>query len=514
MFSIMQKLNAYKTDYIQLIIVIVGALVAAQVQYIQHGWINSDSILYLEAAKLFSLGHWESGFKIFPWPFYSLWIAATHKLTSLGVHHAAQLLNVFFFAVATYAFTAIIRLCGGKQIELVAGGLIFLSSQYMVGDVLEMLMRDEGFWAFFLTSLIFLIRYHQRHQLRDALLWQIFIIFAVLFRIEAITYLLLLPLALLSSSSRLSINIKTIVKTYSIHVLLAIAIILLAVAIPEFSIAMLGRLNEVFTLDVVNQFIAKFKDKSDVMSHLVLGNYLEEFAVPGLMLTFLYVIVLKAISTTGVVTFLLGMFSIKNHHTLVDKKSYQILIATMLIALLNMAFIITKVFVLSGRYVVALSLIMMVLASFYFAQLLKEAKNENNKIKHWFIAILLIIMVLGFVKNLIPKRDGYNYQQDAIKWLNKHNVSNLPVFYDDPRMRYYADYSFNGRWTDNWKYLNDAINNNSIQQYPFVVINHEADQPKTDVEALTLLPNYREIYRTGNIKNNKSVAIYKKIDTK
>jgi hypothetical protein len=169
---------------------------------------------------------------------------------------------------------------------------------------------------------------------------------------------------------------------------------------------------------------------------------------------------------------------------------------------------------LSGRYVVALSLIMMVLASFYFAQLLKEAKNENNKIKHWFIAILLIIMVLGFVKNLIPKRDGYNYQQDAIKWLNKHNVSNLPVFYDDPRMRYYADYSFNGRWTDNWKYLNDAINNNSIQQYPFVVINHEADQPKTDVEALTLLPNYREIYRTGNIKNNKSVAIYKKIDTK
>lgn len=509
----MQKLNAYKTDHIQLIIVVVSALVAARVQYIQHGWINSDSILYLEAAKLFSLGHWESGFKIFPWPFYSLWIAATHKLTNLGVHHAAQLLNVFFFAVATYAFTAIIRLCGGKQIELIAGGLIFLSSQYIVGDVLEMLMRDEGFWAFFLASLTFLIRYHQRHQLRDAMLWQIFIMFAVLFRIEAIMYLLLLPLALLSSSSSLNINIKTIVKTYSIHALLAIATILAAVAIPKFSIAMLGRLNEVFTPEVVNLFVAKFKDKSDVMSHLVLGNYLEEFAIPGLMLTFLYVIAVKAISTTGVITFVLGVLGIKHHRPLIENKSYRILVAAMFVALLNMALIITKVFVLSGRYVVALSLVLMVLASFYFAQLLKETKRDNNKIKHWFIVILFIIMLFGLVKNLTPKQDGYNYQQDAVTWLNKHNVTNLPVFYDDPRMRYYADYSFNGRWIDNWKYLNDAINDNSIQQFTFVVVNHEADKPRTEVEVISLLPNYREIYRTGNIKNNKSVAIYKKIDT-
>lgn len=511
MISFLQKLSAYKTSQIQLVILVISILVATQVQYIQHGWINPDSVLYLEAAKLFALGEWKTGFEIFPWPFYSLLIAATHQLSSLSIHHAAQLLNVVFFAIATYAFTNIILLCGGKQQQLVAGGLIFLSAQYVIGGVLEMLMRDEGFWAFFLTSLVFFIRYHQWHHLRDALLWQIAIIFAVLFRIEAILYLILLPLVLLFNTERNFVrNLKLTITAYSLQILLALAVVSTLLINQDFSTAMLGRLNEVFTPEIINLFIKKIVAKSQVMSQGVLGKYLEEYAIPGLLITFIYVIIAKTIYATGWLTFGLGIMGIKYHSLLMEKKSSQVIIATMFIALLNMALIITKAFVLSGRYVLAMSFMLMLFASFYFAQLLAKTATTSDKKSRWIVSFLVVVMALGFIKNLLPKQEGYNYQQDAIAWLNKHNVSNSSVFYDDPRMRYYADYSYNGRWIDNWKHLKDAINDNSIQQFSFVVINHEANKLNTEVELLSLLPNYREIYRTGNNKNNKYVAIYKK----
>lgn len=514
MFSFLQKLSAYKTNRIQLVIVIVSVLVASQVQYIQHGWINPDSVLYLEAAKLFAVGQWKSGFEIFPWPFYSLWIAATHKLTNLSIHHTAQLLNVFFFAIATYAFTSIIQLCGGKQKELIAGGLIFLSAQYMIGGVLEMLMRDEGFWAFFLSSLVFFIRFHQHHQLKDALLWQVAIIFAMLFRIEAILYLVLLPLVLLlNTHHNLISNIKLAIKAYSIQISLALIAITALLIHPELSFAMFGRLNEIFTTDLLNEFTEKIIKKSQLMSTLVLGEYLEEFAVPGLILTFLYVIVVKTINATGIVTLGLGILGVKHYRTLVNQKGYQILMVTMLIALLNMAIIITKVFVLSGRYVLAISFIIMVLASFYFAKLLQESENSTSKQSRWLVSILLIVMALGFIKNLIPKQDGYNYMQDAVVWLESNNPANPDhVFFNETRLRHYANAPFAGTWSNNLTKFSNAITDGSINHYQFLMIATTKRELVTITELNKAIPNYKEIKRFHDTKSKKFVIIYKRLE--
>ena len=197
MQKILQKLAALSCQKLHWWVVAISILIAAQVQYIQNGWINPDSVLYLESAKAFSNGNWKAGFDIFEWPLYSLCITLINKITLLGVHVSAQILNVIFFAIATYSFIKIITLAGGKQRQIIAGALIWLSAQYMIGGVLEMLMRDEGFWAFYLLGLVFFIRFYQKQQIKNALLWQVCIIVATLFRIEAILYLLFLPFILL-----------------------------------------------------------------------------------------------------------------------------------------------------------------------------------------------------------------------------------------------------------------------------------------------------------------------------
>jgi hypothetical protein len=158
---------------------------------------------------------------------------------------------------------------------------------------------------------------------------------------------------------------------------LAVIIILVFTFNDQLSTKLLGRLNEVFTTNLWQQFTQHLNEKSSIMAKQVLGEYLNEFAVPSLLITFLYVIFARIISSTGFIVVGLSAFAIKNHKRLFDPQAFQVLSATALIALINMALIVTKVFVLSGRYVLAISFILMIFAAFYFAELLFN--NHQNK---------------------------------------------------------------------------------------------------------------------------------------
>lgn len=508
MHKILQKLEALSCRKLHWIAVGLSILIAAQVQYIQHGWINPDSVLYLEAAKLFTQGAWKAGFAVFPWPFYSLCIASISKISALNVHLSAQILNVLFFSIATYSFIQIIQLAGGKQRQMIAGMLIWLSAQYMIGGVLEMLMRDEGFWAFYLSSLVFFIRYYQQHQFKDALLWQICIIFATLFRIEAILFLMFLPLILLwQANTSPKLKWQRLLQTNAINISLALFVVIIFSLNDHTSSQLLGRLNEIFTSNLWQQFSKNLTDKSAIMSSQVLGEYLNEFATTGLLLTFFYVMCVKMLGATGLINVGLSAMAIKHRKSLIDNQAFQVLRVAAFIAVLNMALIITKVFVLSSRYVLALSFILMVLASFYFAELLY--KNHENKKNKWLTLALILFMLGGAIKNTLPKKAGYNYQQQAVSWVEKYNQDNLPIFYDDCRMRFFAKQPFTGTWGDNWQVFLALAKSEKLEDYQLIALSSNVKTIKTHV-AKEYLKNYHEIKRFYDARKRKFIIIYEK----
>lgn len=509
MFNLLHKLEKKSVSQLQSWIVFIAILIAAQVQYIQHGWINPDSVLYLEAAKFFSHGEWQAGFEVFPWPFYALCIALVNTITQLGVHVSAQILNVLFFAIATYSYIQIIQLAGGKQKQIIAGALIWLSAQYMIGGVLEMLMRDEGFWAFFLLSIVFFIRFYQTHQLKHALLWQVCIIVATLFRIEAILYLIFLPLILLFQAG-LSVKQKWnhLLMANAINIVLALMIVAVFTFNDNLSTKLLGRLNEVFTTNLWQQFTQHLTKKSSIMASQVLGEYLEEFAVQGLLMTFIYVIVVKSISATGVMNIIFSTLAIKQNKQLIQPAAFNVLRATAIIALLNMALIITKVFVLSGRYVLALSFILMIFAAFYFAKLLFS--NTQNKKHKWLAFALVVFMLGGAIKNLLPKQQGYNYLQDAVALVNKYNTKKSTVFYDDGRMRFYAGQTTPRNQIKHEVRFESLLQSNSWMKYEFIVLSHTKKNPEYILHAKKSLADYDEINRIFDAKKRKFIVIYKR----
>lgn len=508
MHKILQKLEVISHHKLHWLTVGLSALIAAQVQYIQHGWINPDSVLYLEAAKLFTQGAWQAGFDVFPWPFYALCIALVSKISMFNVHLSAQVLNVIFFSIATYSFIQIIQLTGGKQRQMIAGALIWLSAQYLIGGVLEMLMRDEGFWAFYLSGLVFFIRYYQQQQFKDALLWQLCIIIATLFRIEAILFLMFLPLILFwQANTSVKLKWQRFLQANVINVSLALVVIVTFSLNANLSTNLLGRLNEIFTSNLWQQFTKNLTEKSAIMSSQVLGEYLEEFATVGLLLTFFYIICTKVIGATGLINVGLSAMAIRHRNGLMDKQAFQVLRAAAVIAVLNMALIITKVFVLSSRYVLALSFILMILASFYLAELL--FKNHKNIKTKWLTIALVVFMLGGVIKNIVPKQPGYNYQQQAVNWVEKYNQDNLPIFYDDCRMRYFAEQPFSGTWGDNWQVFLALAKSGKLQEYQLIALSFNVKTLKPQM-AEKYLSNYHEINRFYDAKKRKFIIIYEK----
>ena len=490
-----------------------AVVIAAQIQYLQHGWINRDSLYYLESARLLVAGEWHQAIKVFNWPLYSALIAALHKVTGLTLHHSAQVLSVIFFGIATYSFLTIIQLAGGGRKELVAGSLILFSAGYMVGDVLAMLMRDQGFWAFFLASIVFFIRYYKSATYKDAFLWQISAILATLFRIEGITYLLALPITLLFVQQHpFSLRLRNFLRCNFLTIIAGASITMAILISQDMSIQNFGRLNEIFTVDFYHGLTKNITDRSHIMAHDVLGRYLDEYATQGILLIFLYIVITKIILATGIINSGLALASVLSKKIQLDVAAFRVLKATAILSFLNFYLIITKVFVLSGRYVLALSFILMVLASFSLAYLFRYLVTVSTSKKKWGVIILLAFMLVGFAKNIWPKDPSNTYCQDAVVWLREKNKDRKPVFYDDSRIRYYAGVPYIGSWDDNWLKVSTAIKDNTLKPYSFLVISHSEEYIEREKILAEQLPEYREIKRFAGPKSKKSIVIYEKIN--
>lgn len=506
----LQAIEECSATRLQLVLVALSALLAAQLHSIQLGWINDDSVLYFEAARLFSLGEWKQGFDLFPWPLYSLLINWIHILSGLEFQLSAQLLSIFLFCITTASFLQIIRLSGGNNRVLLVGALILFSSQYIVGDILPMLLRDQGFWAFFLIAIVCFIQFYRTRQLVYALSWQVSILIAFLFRIEAFTYLLLLPFILFfSSNHKSSARVSDFFKANIINM----ALLLVAIAIittGQLSVDQLGRLKEIFTLNFFDQLTQTFRDRAEIMATEVLGNFLDEFAEQGLLLTFLFIILAKIISSAGIINTGLAAMAFRQKQSLLLSDARKILTFAMLIAALNASLIITKVFVLSGRYVVAFGLLLMIFSSFYLAKLTTQLELKSNIKKKIIVSGLLVILILGLVINVLPKRTGHAYEREAALWLKTQVKDEKRVFFTSARGRYYFGATYAGRQHDYWANVVQIINDRSINEYDYLFINMDSNEVENENYLIAKAEHHALVKEFYSTKNKKKIMIFKR----
>lgn len=496
------------------ILTIVGILIAWRVNYIQHGWVNRDFVIYYESARLFSIGEWKAGFTQFEWPLYSLLISGIHKITGIDLAFSARILSVVLYALTTFSFLSIINMSNGNKVTLSCGAIILFSAPYLTGDILPMLLRDPGQWAFFLTSLIFFIRFYKYHLIKDALFWQLSAIIAVLFRIETITYLILLPsIILISPNLKITKRITLMLQAHAINFSILIILTLIIWLSPGITVDNLGRLKEIPYL-FSHKYLDTIKElniRIHLLETVVLKNNFDDLGGLGLSAAFLAISAFKCASTTGWINTGLCIYGHRKQ-TGIDSDTHKILITTAILAILNAFIILMSVFLLVGRYLAPLALVLMVMASFVLSDLIHKSFINKDKIyaKKFVVAIIVLMMTLSLVKELLPKQKGYNFQQDAVSWLKKYNNHDKKVFYDDSKVRYFANESFIGAWGETWTQVTSAVENHLIKENEYLVITHYAKYPEREDWIKKQLPEYKEIKRFYSTKKRKSIVIYQK----
>lgn len=496
-------------------LVLLSIIIACWVMYIQKGWINDDSLLYFESARLFSIGEWSAGVQLFPWPLYSLLIAGLHYITGLQFQLCAQILTAVFFALTTHSLLHIVMLAGGNKFNLLATALLLISSSYIAGAVLPMLIRDQGFWAFLLTALVFFVKFYRDQKIKDALYWQLFALIAFLFRVEAAIYIALLPVSLLNIPKiKISEKIQLILKAHSLNLLLTLAASSLVVLHSSLTLDDLGRLKEIFVgLSQIQENITHtISTKVHIMATDVLGEQLQDFAWLSFILSLTIIAALKCLLVAGWLPLLLNSLFYKNIKNNMAEDARHILFVVALLGFMNALLIILKVNILVGRYVIIFGFVMLVFASFAIQKHPKEWHlKQTGVIKKSIFVVAIISISLGIISNYWPKTNSYTYEQDAVSYVKSLQESkDGKIFYSSYKARHYAGESYIGRWENFWTYTQQAINNKSIDQYSYLVINFTADDNTAEIEKVIQekLPQYSLIKKFYGYKGKKGILIY------
>jgi len=520
----MQKVTAYiqqlSDNKFILLMSLLAAITAWRVIYIQHGWLNVDSLLYFESARLFAIGEFKEGAAVFNWPLYSLLISAVHRITSLSIHTSAQVLDIVFFAITAFSFSYLIKLAGGNKLTIACGAFLLLSTPYIVGDVLPMLLRDQGFWAAFLTSLVFFVRYYRTQKISDALLWQLSTIVAMLFRIEGLAFLAMLPLILwlryhLSFTQRL----KQFLLINSLSILTVVGILAALVLSPSVTLSDFGRIKEVISL--ISDVSQAFNVKAVMMGN-VLGSYFEDYGLIALVTGLLSILLFKIVSIISwPVIALYALNRNALHRTQQDSPALPlqddtriIFYSVAVISIINACASMARVFVLSNRYIVTIGFIALIFAAFCLASLMQKLRSNafDRPWQKWITIGLIIIFSASYIKNTLPKKEGYTFEKDAVAYVKQKNITNDRIFFVTDKTVFYAGAQFNGRHSDHWQLTLDAIKDGSIYHYDYLLLYAEVDENSTEQAKIIReqLSQYRLEKEFYGVNKKKKIMLYVK----
>lgn len=351
--------------------------------------INKDGILYLKTAELFLSGNMNAALTSYNWPFYSIIIAFFQKITSIPIELSALIINSVFFVILTDALILISSLIFSVPRQLKITALLILCFMPIL-DYRDYIIRDPGYWAFACLALYHFMVFMNSSRIIHGTLWQIFMIFAIFFRIEGFFLLITVPLfLLLSKNLREEMVIRKLISCFFIPIILIATILF----IESSSIEKFSKIYHVFNFINLNFIFDKLTFSADILEHQVLNKYSGEYATLILIFGFLSLLIYKIFEGFSISYIVIFLASFKNSSQL-SHNLYRDLLAYFFIlnSLIMFVFILKEHFI-SSRYVVLTSISLFLLLSFYIVTGIERVYLNKNK-------LLLAIIALSLSYNL------------------------------------------------------------------------------------------------------------------
>jgi hypothetical protein len=380
--------------------------------------INTDGVIYLNAARAFSESGLAAAIAVYNWAFYSVLIAGVSKF-GLSLEAAAQLLNLLFFAALAQGFVAAVEKLHPKErpVHYLAALIVLLLPRFNI--LRSEIFRDNGYIACTMLSLVALLSFVRSGKQLMLAAWLLLTTLATLFRPEAAVLLTAGPAALFSMPRRSKSS-----QVAALLVLFGAAACLLLLA--EHLLGNEHRSLLFWWHYYTHDFIEDFQRTAAPIENFVLSEFSNDYGKEGLLAVLSVVLVGITISTLTPIHALVLWLS-RKYETGISMLDKRILWSYAIATTIPPIIFILKYHFMSPRYLLGLVVILLLLVPARVLCLIKKIQSPSARFA--VIAILTLFFVITNIRQLTIETE----LKDAGVWLANQPGSvwtnNLPISY-------------------------------------------------------------------------------------
>lgn len=473
--------------------------------------INPDGICYLLSAQLVGTIPLKEVMHFCPqaqWPLYSILIYGFAQLSHLAYPLAANILNSGFSLLSVLAFILIVKELGGsKQVLWLAAVVILFDHEFNV--LRDNIIRDHGFWGFYLSSLYFALKYFRDPKWITALAWNVSLLIATLFRIEGAIFLIGVPfLSWCCWNYSIKERATAFFRLNFLTILIGFVIVAWYLTHAQRTIDKLGRIGE-----IVNQvqhglfmLIDRYHTSKQALMQYVLPP--DSKSEAGIILFAIWATgyVFNVVITLSWSYALLLIYAWKNRVASFSSSATRIVWGYVGINfIITLGFLVEHLFI-SKRYLVALTLVLMLWVPFALNDLIQKWLSVRHRI---FLTLIVVMFSIASLTGIVRFGHSKFYIRTAGDWIAANVPMNSSLYTNDFQLMYYSQHFGPNIYKILPNYLQiNTIANGQWKQYDFLALHLDNRAEGVNAAVLKEVVGLTPIQVFGNMRGSR-VAIYK-----
>lgn len=464
-----EVMRSIKKLPVELVAVAISVLLSIWLVY-SDNVINGDGVLYLKSAEAFANGNWQEGVNIYRWPLYAALIGGLHYISGLETDVVAYVLNGALYALLVWTFLSIVKFFGADRRTLWIAAILILALPSL-NSYRAFIIRDVGYWAFYLLGLSAFFRFQRNPRLHTALGFGAAMTVATLFRIEGIVFLVFMPLVVLCRSGVQAQ--KTLAQFAKLNIVLILDVIAVASWFAARGpAAFAGRLHEPWMQLKAfgGQLSGGLLAKADALGQSVLNEYSDDFAVSSVIIILLVMLLTYIVKSVGLLGAFAAGYACATRAVSLEPVLRRSLAVVILLNIAVLVVFIASTFFLTGRFVLSLALAVLLLAPFGLNRLYERWRSPSRK--RWealALPIALLLLLIMIVDSLWSFGTSKAYLKEAGMWLRLNTPAHARIYSESTVTGFYAQKS-GDEWRHTTRTVADVQQAGKLQTYDYVAV--------------------------------------------
>lgn len=424
--------------------------------------INSGGVDDVRAARYFLDAQWRAAIDTGGQPVYAILAAALNRVTGMSAAHALYALTAGFLALLAVGFVALASvLRTGPRTALLAALLVLLLPA--LNGVRSAILSDSGYWVFYTWSLAYFMHYAATRDRHSLVGWALAGLVASLFAIQALAYLLVVPVWMLTHAG--TGGRGRLLKAVGVVVAGAVLLgcVLWVQALES------GAPAGVPLLQPIGHLVEGWRGlgqalsfKMQTLSADILDQYSRDYERTALAAVLLALCAAGLVKALGLVnTVLAGASLVVSGRVLAAEQRYWWGVFAVLGALLLLVPALTR-FAVDAGDAMALALTLLAVVPPALEWLWRGASNRQWH-RRWLLPLALALVIGSGIHGL-DRRGGQMHLREAGLWLRATAAPETSLYSNSPVVVYYSgldgyrpggDYSWQAAmrtvWRDRWR---------------------------------------------------------------